>query len=131
MTAVLNSLGTAVFSKESEKTDMFDRVINCGGTNMNDIRIIIAIYLGIVNIIGFILMGVDKSKAKRRKWRIPEATLFLVAAIGGSVGSIIGMYTFRHKTKHWYFVVRMPVILLIQVVVLLLVFFSPMDLIFL
>lgn len=98
---------------------------------MNDIRIIIAIYLGIVNIIGFILMGVDKSKAKRRKWRIPEATLFLVAAIGGSVGSIIGMYTFRHKTKHWYFVVGMPVILLIQVVVLLLVFFSPMDLIFL
>ena len=98
---------------------------------MENIWIIIAVYLAIVNITGFIIMGVDKSKAKRRKWRIPEATLFLVAAIGGSIGSIAGMYAFRHKTKHWYFVYGMPVILLIQVVLILLIYLMPVNLIFL
>ena len=61
---------------------------------------ILLVYLLIVNALGFILMLVDKIKAKKNLWRIPEATLFLVAAIGGSIGSILGMYTFRHKTKH-------------------------------
>lgn len=98
---------------------------------MENIWIIIAVYLAIVNITGFIIMGVDKSKAKRRKWRIPEATLFLVAAIGGSIGSIVGMYTFRHKTKHWYFVVGMPAILAIQIIVALILYFAPINLIFL
>lgn len=98
---------------------------------MENIWIIIAVYLAIVNITGFIIMGVDKSKAKRRKWRIPEATLFLVAAIGGSIGSIAGMYTFRHKTKHWYFVVGMPAILVIQIALALGLFFAPINLIFL
>lgn len=96
---------------------------------MERIWIIIIAYLILVNIAGFVLMGVDKSKAKRRKWRIPEATLFLVAAIGGSIGSIAGMYTFRHKTKHWYFVYGMPVIFLIQVLIILLIYFAPVDLI--
>lgn len=96
---------------------------------MERIWIIIIAYLILVNIAGFVLMGVDKSKAKRRKWRIPEATLFLVAAIGGSIGSIAGMYTFRHKTKHWYFVYGMPVIFLIQVLIILLICFAPVDLI--
>ena len=96
---------------------------------MERIWIIIVAYLILVNIAGFVLMGVDKSKAKRRKWRIPEATLFLVAAIGGSIGSIAGMYTFRHKTKHWYFVYGMPVIFLIQVLIILLIYFAPVDLI--
>ena len=59
-----------------------------------------AIYLLIVNAIGFLLMLIDKRKAIRRRWRIREKTLFLTAAIGGSIGSIMGMYTFRHKTKH-------------------------------
>ncbi len=98
---------------------------------MENIWIIIAVYLAIVNITGFIIMGVDKSKAKRRKWRIPEATLFLVAAIGGSIGSIAGMYTFRHKTKHWYFVVGMPAILVIQIALALGLYFAPINLIFL
>lgn len=79
------------------------------------VKNIILIYLGIVNLIGFILMGVDKRKAIRGAWRIPEARLFLCALFGGSLGSIFGMYTFRHKTKHWYFVWGMPAILILQI----------------
>lgn len=74
------------------------------------------LYLLIVNALGFILMLVDKFKAKKNLWRIPEATLMAVAAIGGSVGSLIGMYTVRHKTKHPKFTVGIPLILAVQVV---------------
>ena len=98
---------------------------------MEDIWLIILIYLAAVNLFGLIIMGVDKSRAKRRKWRIPEATLFLVAVIGGSIGSIAGMYLFRHKTKHWYFVVGMPVILVLQIIAALIMYFAPINLIFL
>ena len=98
---------------------------------MEDIWLIILIYLAAVNLFGLIIMGVDKSRAKRRKWRIPEATLFLVAIIGGSIGSILGMYLFRHKTKHWYFVVGMPVILVLQIIAALIMYFAPINLIFL
>ncbi len=98
---------------------------------MKDIWLILLIYLAAVNLFGLIIMGVDKSRAKRRKWRIPEATLFLVAIIGGSVGSILGMYLFRHKTKHWYFVAGMPVILVLQIIAGLIIFFAPINLIFL
>lgn len=98
---------------------------------MEDIWLILLIYLAAVNLFGLIIMGVDKSRAKRRKWRIPEATLFLVAIIGGSVGSILGMYLFRHKTKHWYFVAGMPVILVLQIIAGLIMFFAPINLIFL
>ena len=98
---------------------------------MEDIWLILLIYLAAVNLFGLIIMGVDKSRAKRRKWRIPEATLFLVAIIGGSIGSIAGMYLFRHKTKHWYFVAGMPVILLLQIIAGLIIFFAPINLIFL
>ena len=75
---------------------------------------LILIYLLIVNALGFLLMLVDKRKAQKNLWRIPESTLFLMAAIGGSIGSIAGMYKFRHKTKHWYFVIGMPAILITQ-----------------
>jgi uncharacterized membrane protein YsdA (DUF1294 family) len=75
---------------------------------------LILIYLLIVNALGFLLMLVDKRKAQKNLWRIPESTLFLMAAIGGSIGSIAGMYKFRHKTKHWYFVIGMPAILILQ-----------------
>ena len=75
---------------------------------------LILIYLLIVNALGFLLMLVDKRKAQKNLWRIPEATLFLMAAIGGSIGSIAGMYKFRHKTKHWQFVIGMPAILILQ-----------------
>ena len=67
-----------------------------------------------VNILGFLLMGIDKWKARKGAFRIPESTLFIIAVIGGSLGSILGMYTFRHKTRHWYFVYGMPAILLLQ-----------------
>lgn len=77
---------------------------------------IVLLYLLIINAAGFLLMLIDKWKAKKNRWRIPEATLFLVALIGGSIGSIAGMYTCRHKTKHLKFVVGMPLILAIQVV---------------
>ncbi len=73
-------------------------------------------YLIAVNLIGFAAMGMDKHRAKKRKWRIPEVRLFLFAAIGGSLGSWLGMYVFRHKTRHWYFVVGIPVILALQIV---------------
>lgn len=84
---------------------------------------ILAIYLLIVNAAGFLLMLIDKKKAVRRRWRIPEKTLFLTAAIGGSVGSIMGMYTFRHKTKHLQFTLGMPAILIVQLL-LAFIFFS-------
>ena len=83
---------------------------------------IIAVYLIIANIAGFASMGIDKKKAEKKQWRTPEATLFLIAAIGGSIGSIIGMHHFRHKTKHWYFVVGMPLILIIQIALVILLF---------
>jgi uncharacterized membrane protein YsdA (DUF1294 family) len=81
---------------------------------------LILIYLLIVNALGFLLMLVDKRKAQKNLWRIPEATLFLIAAIGGSIGSLAGMYKFRHKTKHWQFVIGMPAILIAQIVLVFL-----------
>lgn len=92
-----------------------------------DVLLITAIYLVCVNIAGFISMGVDKAKAKKKAWRIPEATLFIIALIGGSIGSIIGMRVFRHKTRHWYFVVGMPLILVIQISVIVALFYSPIQ----
>ena len=75
----------------------------------------ILVYLVIMNVIGLVLMYCDKQRARQGKWRISEKTLFLSALLGGSAGSILGMYFFRHKTKHWYFVVGMPVILFLQI----------------
>ena len=79
---------------------------------------VFGIYLLIINAVGFVLMLVDKIKAKKNLWRIPEATLIGVAAVGGSIGSLIGMYTFRHKTKHPTFTLGIPLILAVQLVVL-------------
>ena len=84
-------------------------------------------YLIAVNLIGFALMGIDKYKAKKRAFRIPEATLFIVAIIGGSIGSIIGMYAFRHKTRHWYFVYGMPAILILQILLIALLLHAPFE----
>lgn len=81
--------------------------------------IVILIYLVVMNIIGFASMGIDKSKAKRGAWRIPEKTLFLIAILGGSIGSILGMKQFRHKTKHKTFTIGMPTILLVQAAIIL------------
>lgn len=82
---------------------------------------ILLVYLLIINAAGFILMLTDKIKAKKKLWRIPEATLFLVAVLGGSIGSIAGMYTFRHKTKHIQFTLGMPLILAVQIVAAILI----------
>ena len=77
------------------------------------------IYLGVINLIGFFAMFLDKQKAKRGKWRIPEKTLFLLAVIGGSLGTTLGMHMFRHKTKHWYFKFGMPFILIVQIILMI------------
>ena len=72
-------------------------------------------YLLIVNAAAFLLMLVDKIKAKKNRWRIKESTLMLWAAIGGSIGALAGMYTFRHKTLHRKFTIGIPAILALQI----------------
>lgn len=71
-------------------------------------------YLVLANLVGFLLMAADKRRARSGAWRIPEHTLFAVALLGGSLGAWVGMYCFRHKTRHWRFVVGMPLILAAQ-----------------
>ena len=77
----------------------------------------IVVYLLIINALGLTAMLVDKLKAERGSWRIPEKTLFMITILGGGVGTIIGMYLFRHKTKKLYFTIGFPVILLSEVFV--------------
>lgn len=69
------------------------------------------IYLLIINVAGFLFMLADKRRARKNRWRIPERTLMAVAAMGGSLGSLLGMYTFRHKTRHKKFTLGIPAIL--------------------
>ena len=76
------------------------------------------IYLIIIDLIAFITMYLDKRKARYGKWRIPEQTLFILALIGGSIGAIAGMYTFRHKTKKLRFSIAFPMILILQIVLM-------------
>lgn len=78
-------------------------------------QIVLLAYLVIANITAFVLMYVDKQRAIKKQWRIKEATLFLSAIVGGSIGANLGMQVFRHKTKHWYFVIGMPAILIAQI----------------
>ena len=73
------------------------------------------IYLLLINLTGFFAMFLDKQKAKKGKWRISEKTLFLFAFLGGSLGTTLGMHSFHHKTKHWYFKFGMPLILILQI----------------
>lgn len=73
-------------------------------------------YLLIINAAGFASMLVDKFKAKKNLWRIPEATLMTIAALGGSLGSLLGMYAVRHKTKHPKFTIGIPLILALQLI---------------
>lgn len=72
------------------------------------------IYLLVMNILGLCVMGLDKYKAKKNLWRIPEKTLFAVSILGGSLGTWAGMYLFHHKTRHRNFVIGMPLIVVIQ-----------------
>ncbi len=94
--------------REQRRFDMDSRVL-----------LYFIVYLIVVNVLAFILYGMDKSRARSGQWRISEKTLIGIAVIGGSVGAIIGMYAFRHKTRHWYFRYGLPVILILQVAALL------------
>jgi len=79
------------------------------------------IYLIVINLIGFITMYSDKKKSERRQWRVPEARLFGIAIILGSIGILSGMYVFHHKTKHMKFVLGIPIILITQIMLVYLV----------
>ena len=79
----------------------------------NIILFVIA-YLVMVNLCGFVLCGMDKKKARRGQWRIPEKRFFIIAAVGGGVGVLMGMYKFRHKTKHKSFTIGIPAIIAIE-----------------
>jgi uncharacterized membrane protein YsdA (DUF1294 family) len=80
-------------------------------------------YLIGINVLTFLLYGIDKWRAQRNRWRIPEDTLIWLAIVGGSIGALLGMYIFRHKTKHRKFTIGIPVILAVQLV--LAYFFLP------
>ena len=75
---------------------------------------VLLIYLAVINLLTFIVYGADKRRARKGKWRVPEKTLFLLPLLGGSIGALLGMRVFHHKTKHWYFVWGVPAILLAQ-----------------
>ena len=76
----------------------------------------ILLYLLIINLIGFFMMWSDKRKAKKGKWRIPEQTLFIVTALGGGIGTIAGMYTFRHKTQKIKFTIGLPAVVILEII---------------
>ena len=76
----------------------------------------IIIYFLVINIIGFFIMFIDKQKAKKGAWRIPEKTIFIITALGGGIGTIAGMYTFRHKTQKLQFVVGLPFITILEII---------------
>lgn len=77
---------------------------------------ILIVYIIAINLAGFFVMGIDKRRARRNRWRVPEKTLFLIALLFGSIGVIVGMYVFRHKTRHLSFTLGIPVILVLQLV---------------
>ena len=89
---------------------------------MKDITIITVLYLLAINLITFLLYGIDKWKAKRARWRIPESVLLGLAAVGGSIGAWLGMRVWHHKTQHKKFRYGVPAILVTQIVVLVLIF---------
>ena len=82
----------------------------------------ILLYLVMINLIGFLMMWSDKRRAKWGKWRIPEQTLFIVTALGGGIGTIAGMYTFRHKTKKLKFTMGLPVLVILEIILVIYMF---------
>lgn len=90
---------------------------------MNIVSLIIY-YLVAINIVAFFVYGIDKLKAKRNRWRIPESTLLLLAVIGGSVGALLGMKVWHHKTMHKKFTYGIPFIIAVQILFLNYLFFT-------
>ena len=89
--------------------------------NYNNSRILLIAgiaYILVISIITFAVFGVDKKRARQHAWRITEKALFLLAVFGGSIGAVMGMLVFRHKTKKWYFRIGMPLILAVQLAVI-------------
>ncbi len=82
---------------------------------------ILLVYLSLVNALTCLLMHTDKEKARRKKWRIPEKTLLLLCAVGGSLGGLFGMYLFRHKTNHRAFAIGIPTMLVLHITLLAIV----------
>lgn len=99
---------------------MFENAIN-----INEIFTIknIIIYFIIINLLGFFIMWLDKYKAKNGRWRIPEKTLFIITALGGGIGTIAGMYTFRHKTQKLNFVIGFPFITILEIITIIYFYF--------
>ncbi len=88
------------------------------------IVLICVVYVLVINLIGFAMMGIDKDRSRREAWRISEANLFVVAILGGSIGSIAGMLFFHHKTKHPAFFIGMPLIFILQLAFIIWFFLS-------
>ena len=100
--------------KKSYNNNMFE---NGGTIKLEDIFTTqnIIIYLIVINIIGFLIMFIDKQKAKKGAWRIPEKTIFIITALGGGIGTIAGMYLFRHKTQKLNFIIGLPLITILEI----------------
>ena len=82
---------------------------------MSIYQIVITCVFAVMTVLGFVVMGIDKAKAKEGKWRIKEAALVTFAILFCGVGTTLGMYVFRHKTKHWYFAVFFPILALVDI----------------
>ena len=96
--------------------------------DLSDVLTLLGFYLICVNLLGLIYFFIDKQKAKRQSWRTPEATLFTIALFGGSIGCLLGMYLFHHKTAKPKFYIGMPIILGVQLLILLIALFvAPID----
>ena len=80
---------------------------------------IVCVYLLMINAVAFILYGIDKRKAIKRKWRVPEATLIGIAALGGALGALFGMLAWHHKTRKWKFRILVPLCLIVWVAIIL------------
>ena len=78
----------------------------------------VSIYIILINLIAFVVFGIDKRKARKGQWRVHESTLFILAIIGGSIGALLGMLAFRHKTKHRKFTIGIPLVLALQIALL-------------
>lgn len=91
-------------------------------SNFNNNEVYLLIYLAIINFLSFIMFGIDKGKAKRKEWRIPESSLFGVSILGGAIGSLIGMVVFKHKLSKKPFYIGIPLIIIITKIIELIIF---------